>query len=76
MLVFLSEWLSRDLDRLAASLAEFVGHPAYGLNELHGDWNGLCSCSAAATTRNCSAYDQIDVPASRRRQQLIGYTPR
>jgi hypothetical protein len=37
MLVFLSEWLSRDPDRLAASLAEFVGHPAYGLNELHGD---------------------------------------
>ena len=37
ILVFLSEWLSRDPDRLAASLAEFVGHPAYGLNELHGD---------------------------------------
>lgn len=37
MLVCLSEWLSRDPDRLAASLAEFVGHPAYGLNELHGD---------------------------------------
>ncbi len=37
MLVFLSDWLSRDPDRLAPSLAQFVGHPAYALNELHGD---------------------------------------
>ena len=72
MLVFLSEWLSRDPEGLAASLAEFVGHPAYGLNELHGDLDGSCSCSAAATARNCSVYDQTDVPASRRWQQLIG----
>ena len=31
MLVFLCEWLSRDPVRLPASLAEVVGHPAYGL---------------------------------------------
>ncbi len=37
MLQFLSEWLTRDPRRLGASLAEFVGHPAYGLDELHGD---------------------------------------
>jgi hypothetical protein len=37
MLQFLSEWLARDPDRLAASLTQFVGHPAYGLNELRGD---------------------------------------
>ena len=30
MLQFLAEWLARDPDRLGASLAEFVGHPAYG----------------------------------------------
>jgi hypothetical protein len=37
MLQFLSEWLTRDPARLAISLAEFVGHPAYGLDELHDD---------------------------------------
>ena len=37
MLRFLSEWLTRDPERLAASLAEFVGHPAHGLDELHQD---------------------------------------
>jgi hypothetical protein len=37
MLQFLSEWLSRDPARLAASLTQFVGHLAYGLNELRGD---------------------------------------
>jgi len=37
MLQFLSEWLARDPGRLGASLAEFVGHPAYGLAQLRGD---------------------------------------
>jgi hypothetical protein len=37
MLQFLSEWLARDPTRLGASLAAFAGHPAYGLDELHGD---------------------------------------
>jgi hypothetical protein len=37
MLQFLSQWLARDRDHLAASFAEFAGHPAYGLNELRGD---------------------------------------
>jgi hypothetical protein len=37
MLQFLGEWLARDPGRLAPSLAEFVGHPAYGLAELRGD---------------------------------------
>jgi hypothetical protein len=36
-LQFLSQWLDRDPGRLGASLAEFAGHPAYGLDELHGD---------------------------------------
>jgi hypothetical protein len=34
---FLSEWLARDPARLAGSLAEFVGHPAYGPAQLRGD---------------------------------------
>jgi hypothetical protein len=29
--------LARDPARLAVSLAEFVGHPAYGLAQLRGD---------------------------------------
>jgi len=37
MLQFLSQWLARDPARLAVSLAEFVGHPAYGLGELRSD---------------------------------------
>ena len=37
MLQFLSQWLARDPARLGASLAEFVGHPAYGLGELRND---------------------------------------
>lgn len=36
-LQFLSEWLARDPGRLGACPAEFVGHPAYGLDELRGD---------------------------------------
>jgi hypothetical protein len=37
MLQFLSQWLARDPGRLAASLKQFVGHPAYGLTQLRGD---------------------------------------
>jgi hypothetical protein len=36
MLQFLSQWLARDPGRLGASLEEFVGHPAYGIQQLHG----------------------------------------
>jgi hypothetical protein len=37
MLQFLSQWLARDPGRLGDSLAQFTGHPAYGLEELRGD---------------------------------------
>ena len=37
MLQFLSEWLARDPNRLAISLAEFVGHPGYGITQLRDD---------------------------------------
>jgi hypothetical protein len=37
MLQFLSQWLARDPARLAASLEQFVGHPAYGLQDLRAD---------------------------------------
>ena len=37
MLQFLSQWLARDPDRLSASLAQFAGHPAYGLAQLRQD---------------------------------------
>ncbi len=36
-LQFLSQWLACDPARLAASLEEFVGHPAYGLAQLRDD---------------------------------------
>jgi hypothetical protein len=37
MLQFLSQWLARDPGRLATSLEQFVGHPAYGIPQLHQD---------------------------------------
>jgi len=37
ILQFLSQWLSQDPGRLGESFGQFVGHPAYGLNELRGD---------------------------------------
>ena len=33
MLHFLSQWLGRDPARLGPSLEEFVGHPAYGIDQ-------------------------------------------
>jgi hypothetical protein len=37
MLQFLSEWLNRDPRRLSVSLAQFVGHPVYGITQLRED---------------------------------------
>ena len=37
MLSFLSQWLSRDPVRLGASLEDFAGHPAYGIQHLRDD---------------------------------------
>jgi hypothetical protein len=37
MLQFLSQWLTRDPDRLGSSLGDFVGHPAYGITQLRQD---------------------------------------
>jgi hypothetical protein len=37
MLQFLSQWVARDPARLAASLEQFVGHPAYGIIQLRND---------------------------------------
>jgi hypothetical protein len=37
VLQFLSSWLARDPGRLAASLEEYVGHPAYGIGQLRQD---------------------------------------
>ena len=37
LLQFLSGWLARDPGRLGASLADYVGHPAYGAVQLRQD---------------------------------------
>ncbi len=37
LLQFLTGWLARDPGRLGASLADYVGHPAYGIRQLRGD---------------------------------------
>jgi hypothetical protein len=36
-LQLITRWLAADPDRLAASLLEFIGHPAYGLDALTAD---------------------------------------
>jgi hypothetical protein len=37
LLQFLTGWLNRDPGRLGASLADFAGHPAYGIVQLRSD---------------------------------------
>ena len=37
MLSFLSQWLARDPGRLGASLEDFAGNPAYGIQHLRDD---------------------------------------
>jgi hypothetical protein len=37
MLQVLSQWLAHDPGRLAASLEEFAGDPAYGIQDLRSD---------------------------------------
>ena len=37
LLQFITGWLASDPDRLAASLLAFVGHPAYGTEQLRQD---------------------------------------
>jgi hypothetical protein len=37
LLQFLAGWLARDPARLGASLADYVGHPAYGTAQLRQD---------------------------------------
>ena len=37
MLSFLGQWLVRDPGRLSASLEEFIGNPAYGIEHLRDD---------------------------------------
>jgi hypothetical protein len=37
MLSFLKQWLARDPGRLGASLEQFAGNPAYGIQHLRND---------------------------------------
>ncbi len=37
ILQFISDWLDTDAGQLGASLARFVGHPAYHIGVLHDD---------------------------------------
>jgi hypothetical protein len=37
LLTFLTGWLTTDPDTLQTSLTHYVGHPAYGLNQLGQD---------------------------------------
>ncbi|MEU6713939.1 hypothetical protein ABZ897_20920 [Nonomuraea sp. NPDC046802] len=37
LLQFIADWLAADPARLAPSLLDYVGHPAYGLDALRAD---------------------------------------
>jgi len=55
LLTFLADWLSgSQRPTLAGSLTALVGHDANGLDELHHDLHGWCSCSASATANTSS----------------------
>jgi hypothetical protein len=69
MLQFLSAWLAADHGRLAVSLRDFIGNPAYGLSHMRPTCAGSYSCSVAATAsrypgRTCSN-DLYSVPLTR-----------
>jgi len=63
MLQFLSQWLTRNPARLGASLAQFVGHPAYGLDELRGDVNRFVFLLGGSDASSSSAHDRTPGPA-------------
>jgi hypothetical protein len=39
ILEFLDDWLASGNDQIHRSLAQFVGHPAYGISQLRSDLN-------------------------------------
>lgn len=41
LLQFLDEWLACSGDQVQHSLAQFVGHPAYGISQLRSDLSRL-----------------------------------
>ncbi|MBV8993865.1 MAG: hypothetical protein JO287_09225 [Pseudonocardiales bacterium] len=41
LLQFLDDWLASGDDRIHQSLAQFVGHPAYGISQLRSDLSRL-----------------------------------
>ena len=63
LLQFLSQWLARDPARLGDSLAQFVGHPAYGLDELRGDLERFVFLLGGSDGDPSSAHDCDSRPA-------------
>ena len=64
-LQLIAGWLTADPERLAASLLEYIGHPAYGWTRSAPTWTASPSSSAATTERTSSAC--TDDPGGRRR---------
>jgi hypothetical protein len=62
MLQFLSHWLARDPARLAASLADFVGHPAYGTGQLRQDLERFVFLLGGSDGEPLFGHDQTDPP--------------
>jgi hypothetical protein len=63
MLQFFGECLTRDRGRLAASLADFVGHPAYGLNEFVRRPGTVRLLFGGSDGQACSAMTTAHVPS-------------
>jgi hypothetical protein len=62
MLQFLSGWLARDPARLAASLDEYVHHPAYGLGQLRQDLERFIFLLGGSDGEPLFGHDQADPP--------------
>ena len=63
MLQFLSQWLAYDPGRLAASLEEFVGNPAYGIQHLRSDLERFVFLLGGSDGDPSSAHDCDSRPA-------------
>jgi hypothetical protein len=57
-LQLIARWLAADPERLAASLLDFIAHPAYGPAQLRQDLDASPSSSAAPTARSYSGPGQ------------------
>jgi hypothetical protein len=68
LLQFLDDWLTRDREHRAPSLAEFVGHPGYGIPQLQADLAASVPSSRGTASTSGPARNPNSPPGPRRSQ--------